>query len=155
VIEAVAGSIGIERTGIRFSPNIASQGVDDSDPAVLFTALAIRLEQLKVPWIELREAHQRTLAGAIPTAPVSPAMRPLYSGKIIVNSDYDGPSGQARLDEGIVDGIAFGRAFLANPDLVERIRRQAPLNQPDSSSFYWGGAEGYVDYPALPDARAA
>ena len=82
-------------------------------------------------------------------------MRPHYSGKIVVNSDYDGPSGQARLDEGIADGIAFGRAFLANPDLVERIRTQAPLNQPDSSTFYWGGAEGYVDYPALPETKAA
>ena len=155
VIEAVAGAIGIERTGIRFSPNIHSQGVDDSDPQAPFTALARRLEELRVPWIELREAHQPTLAGAIPTAPVSPAMRPLYSGKIIVNSDYDGPTAQARLDEGIADGIAFGRTFLANPDLVERIRTQAPLNQPDSSTFYWGGAEGYVDYPALPETKAA
>ena len=155
VIEAVAGAIGIGRTGIRFSPNIASQGVDDSDPAALFTALARRLEELKVPWIELREAHKATLAGAVPTEPVSPAMRPLYSGKIIVNSDYDGPSGQARLAEGVADGIAFGRTFLANPDLVDRIRLNAPLNEPDSSSFYWGGAEGYTDYPALREARAA
>ncbi|HEX6219357.1 MAG TPA: alkene reductase [Sphingomicrobium sp.] len=155
VIEAVAGAIGIERTGIRFSPNIYSQGVEDSDPAALFTALARRLEELNVPWIELREAYQPTSAGAVPTEPVSPAMRPIYSGKIIVNSDYDGPSGQARLNQGIVDGIAFGRAFLANPDLVERIRLGAPLNTPDSSSFYWGGAEGYVDYPALPETKAA
>jgi len=155
VIEAVAGAIGIERTGIRFSPNIYSQGVEDSDPIALFSALAVRLEELKVPWIELREAYRPASAGAVPTAPVSPAMRPLYSGKIIVNSDYDGPSAQARLDAGIADGIAFGRTFLANPDLVERIRRQAPLNAPDSSTFYWGGAEGYVDYPALPETKAA
>ena len=155
VIEAVAGAIGIERTGIRFSPNIYSQGVEDSDPIALFSALAVRLEEFKVPWIELREAYRPTSAGAVPTAPVSPAMRPLYSGKIIVNSDYDGPSAQARLDAGIADGIAFGRTFLANPDLVERIRRQAPLNAPDSSTFYWGGAEGYVDYPALPETKAA
>jgi len=155
VIEAVAGAIGIERTAIRFSPNLASQGVDDSDPMPLFQALAERLEELKVPWIELREAHQPTSAGAIPTEPVSPAMRPLYSGKIIVNSDYDGQSGQARLDDGIADGIAFGRAFLANPDLVERIRRQSPLNSPDSSSFYWGGPEGYTDYPTIEEQAAA
>ena len=155
VIEAVAGAIGIERTGIRFSPNIYSQGVEDSDPIALFSALAVRLEELKVPWIELREAYRPASAGAVPTAPVSPAMRPLYSGKIIVNSDYDGPSAQARLDAGIADGIAFGRTFLANPDLVERIRRKAPLNAPDSSTFYWGGAEGYVDYPTLPETKAA
>ena len=155
VIDAVAGAIGIGRTGIRFSPNIYSQGVEDRDPLALFKALAVRLEELKVPWIELREAYKPTSAGAVPTAPVSPAMRPLYSGKIIVNSDYDGPTGQARLDQGIVDGIAFGRAFLANPDLVERIRTRAPLNEPDSSTFYWGGAEGYVDYPAWRDDKAA
>ena len=155
VIEAVAGAIGIERTGIRFSPNIHSQGVDDSDPLALFTALARRLEELNVPWIELREPGEHTSFGSKPTAPVSPALRPLYAGKIIVNSDYDGPSAQARLDEGIADGIAFGRAFLANPDLVERIRTQAPLNTPDSSTFYWGGAEGYVDYPTLPATKAA
>jgi 2,4-dienoyl-CoA reductase-like NADH-dependent reductase (Old Yellow Enzyme family) len=155
VIEAVAAAIGIERTGIRFSPNIHSQGVEDSDPIPLFTALATRLEELKVPWIELREAYQPTSAGAVPTAPVSPAMRPLYSGKIIVNSDYDGPSGQARLDEGVVDGIAFGRAFLANPDLVERIRRNAPLNMPETRSFYWGGPEGYTDYPTIKEQATA
>ena len=155
VIEAVAGAIGIGHTGIRFSPNIYSQGVEDSDPIPLYTALAKRLEELKVPWIELREAYQPTSAGAVPTAPVSPAMRPHYSGKIIVNSDYDGPSGQERLNDGVADGIAFGRAFLANPDLVERIRHGAPLNEPDSSSFYWGGAEGYVDYPTWQEAQAA
>ena len=155
VIEAVAGAIGIERTGIRFSPNVHSQGVDDSNPQALFTALARRLEELKVPWIELREPGPDTDFGSKPSASVSPAMRPLYSGKIIVNSDYDGPSGQARLDEGIADGIAFGRTFLANPDLVERIRRQEPLNAPDSSTFYWGGPEGYTDYPTIKEQAAA
>ena len=155
VIEAVAGAVGIGRTAIRFSPNVHSQGVEDSDPQALFTALARRLEELKVPWIELREPGPDTNFGAKPTEPVSPAMRPVYSGKIIVNSDYDGPSGQARLDEGVVDGIAFGRPFLANPDLVERIHLNAPLNEPDSSSFYWGGTEGYLDYPTLRHAKAA
>ena len=155
VIEAVAGVIGIERTAIRFSPNVHSQGVEDSDPEALFTALARRLEELQVPWIELREPGPETNFGSKPTAPVSPAMRPLYSGKIIVNSDYDGPSAQARLDAGIVDGIAFGRTFLANPDLVERIRRQAPLNAPDTSTFYRGGAEGYTDYPTIKEQAAA
>ena len=155
VIAAVAHAIGIERTGIRFSPNVHSQGVEDSDPQALFTALALRLEELQVPWIELREPGRETDFGATPTAPVSPAMRAGYSGQIIVNSDYNGHNAQARLDEGIADGIAFGRAFLANPDLVERIRLDAPLNEPDSKTFYWGGTEGYLDYPTLLEAQAA
>jgi 2,4-dienoyl-CoA reductase-like NADH-dependent reductase (Old Yellow Enzyme family) len=155
VLEAVGDAIGMERVGIRFSPNIHSQGVEDSDPIALFTALAIRLEELKVPWIELREAHRPTSAGAIPTAPVSPAMRPLYSGKILLNSDYDGPSAKARVAEGIADAISFGRPFIANPDLVDRIAVGAPLAAGDGATFYSGEANGYIDYPALSEAKAA
>jgi 2,4-dienoyl-CoA reductase-like NADH-dependent reductase (Old Yellow Enzyme family) len=155
VLEAVGDAIGMDRVGIRFSPNIYSQGVEDSDPIALFTALARRLEELKVPWIELREAHQPTSAGAIPTAPVSPAMRPLYSGKILLNSDYDGPSARARMAEGIADAISFGRPFISNPDLVHRIAIGAPLAPGDESTFYSGDARGYVDYPRLDEAAAA
>ena len=155
VLEAVGGAIGMERVGIRFSPNIYSQGVEDSDPIPLFIALARRLEELKVPWIELREAHQPTSAGAVPTEPVSPAMRPLYSGKILLNSDYDGPSARERLGEGIADGISFGRPFISNPDLVHRLAIGAPLSPGDVATFYSGGAEGYLDYPVLDEAEAA
>ena len=155
VLEAVGDAIGMDRVGIRFSPNIYSQGVEDSDPLPLFTALAERLEELKVPWIELREAHQPTSAGAIPTEPVSPVMRPLYSGRILLNSDYDGPSARARMAEGIADGISFGRPFISNPDLVHRLAVGAPLSEGDVATFYSGGAEGYVDYPVHDEAEAA
>ncbi len=155
VLEAVGHVIGMERVGIRFSTNIATQGVEDSDPLPLFEALARRLEELKVPWIELREAHRPTSVGAIPTQAVSPAMRPLYSGKIALNSDYDGPSARARMEEGVADAISIGRPFISNPDLVERIRIGAPLAPGDTSTFYSGGTEGYVDYPTLADAEAA
>jgi 2,4-dienoyl-CoA reductase-like NADH-dependent reductase (Old Yellow Enzyme family) len=155
VLEAVGGAIGMERVGIRFSPNIYSQGVEDSDPIPLFSALAGRLEELKVPWIELREAHQPTSAGAIPTAPVSPAMRPLYSGRILLNSNYDGPRARSRMAEGIADGISFGRPFISNPDLVHRLATGAPFSPGDEATFYSGEAHGYIDYPTLHEARAA
>ncbi len=155
VIEAVGTEIGMDRVGIRFSPNVYTQGVEDSDPIPLFTALAHRLEELKVPWIELREAHQPTSAGAIPTAPVSQAMRQIYRGKILLNSDYDGSSAHKRMSEGVADGISFGRPFISNPDLVDRIARGAPLAPGDVGTFYEGGASGYVDYPTLDAARAA
>jgi N-ethylmaleimide reductase len=155
VLQAVGEAIGMDRVGIRFSPNIYSQGVEDSDPLPLFTALAERLEELKVPWIELREAHQPTSAGAIPTEPVSPAMRPLYSGRILLNSDYDGSSARERMAEGIADGISFGRPFISNPDLVHRLAVGAPLSEGDVATFYSGGAEGYVDYPVHDEAEAA
>lgn len=155
VLEAIDAEIGMDRTGIRFSPNVLTQGTEDSDPESLFVALARRLEALSVPWIEIREPHQPTSAGAIPTAPVSPDMRPHYSGVIALNSDYVGETAQARLDEGVGDAIAFGRTFIANPDLVDRIRQGAPLNEGDSRTFYSGGVEGYLDYPTLDDALAA
>ena len=155
VLEAVGAAVGMDRVGIRFSPNIHSQGVEDSDPVPLFSAVAERLESLGVPWIELREAHQPTSAGAIPTEPISPAMRPLYSGSILLNSDYDGPSARARMAEGVADGISFGRPFISNPDLVSRIRRGLALSPGDETTYYSGGAAGYVDYPALNEARAA
>lgn len=155
VLQAIGETIGMDRVGIRFSPNFLVQGVEDSDPIALFSAVAARLEELKVPWIELREAHQPTSAGSIPTEPVSPAMRALYSGKIAVNSDYDGPSARVRLAEGIVDAISFGRPFISNPDLVERLQAGAPLAAGDTHTYYRGGPSGYTDYPTLKDAEAA
>jgi N-ethylmaleimide reductase len=151
----VGDAIGMDRVGIRFSPNILVQGVEDSDPLPLYTALAARLEEMHVPWIELREAHRPTSAGAIPTAPVSPAIRPLYSGAILLNSDYDGPAARERMAEGIADAISFGRPFIANPDLVHRLAVGAPLSPGDVGTYYSGGAEGYVDYPPLDEAAAA
>jgi len=152
VIELVGKAIGMDRVGIRFSPNIHSQGVEDGDPVPLYEAVARRLEELKVPWIELREPSRPTSAGAIPTAPVSPSMRPLYSGKIVINSDYDWADAWERVAVGNADAVSIGRLFIANPDLVKRVALKAPLNEGDASTFYGGGAAGYVDYPTLDQA---
>jgi N-ethylmaleimide reductase len=155
VLEAVGGAIGMDKVGIRFSPNVYSQGVEDSYPLPLFEAVAKRLEELKVPWIELREPRRPTSAGAVPTDPVSPAMRPFYSGKIIINSDYDWRDALERVTARDADAVSIGRLFIANPDLVARIALGAPLNDGDASTFYSGGAAGYVDYPTLEQAQAA
>ena len=152
VLQAVGGTIGMDRVGIRFSPNFLVQGVEDSDPLTLFTELARQLEELNVPWIELREPDKPTSAGAIPTAPVSPAMRRHYSGRIAINSDYDWTDARARIADGFADAVSIGRLFIANPDLVRRLALEAPLNAGDPNTFYEGGAQGYVDYPALGEA---
>ena len=155
VIDAVAGEVGIERTGIRFSPNTLSQGIDDPAPEPLFVALGRALEARRVPWIELREPGLDSTFGAPSHPPVSPAMRPIYSGRIVLNSDYVGDTAQARLEEGVADAIAFGRPFIANPALVERLRKQAPLSPANPKTFYSRGPEGYTDYPAHPEQVAA
>ena len=155
VLQTVGETIGIDRVGIRFSPNILVQGVEDSGPVKLFTELAKTLEALQVPWIELREPSKPTSAGSIPTVPVSPAMRQHYSGKIVINSDQDWTDARVRIAEGHADAVSIGRLFIANPDLVRRIATGAPLNPGDPGTFYSGGAEGYTDYPVLTEQEAA
>ena len=155
VLEAVGSEIGIDRVGIRFSPNILVQGVDDSDPVPLYAELAKTLEELQVPWIELREPDKPTASGSVPTAPVSPAMREHYSGRIVINSDYDWTDARAKIANGHADAVSIGRLFIANPDLVKRIATDAPLNDGDPSTFYAGGPQGYIDYPPLGEQQAA
>jgi len=155
VVEAVAAEVGIARIGIRLSPIGASQGADDSDNAALFTAAATELEALDVPWNELREPGPQSTFGASDQPAVSPAMRGVYSGRIVLNSDYVGDTAEAKLGEGVADAISFGRTFIANPDLVARLRSGSELNEADAATFYSPGREGYTDYPMLKEQEAA
>jgi len=155
VVEAMAAEVGIDRTGIRLSPVGESQGCDDRDNHGLFTAVAARLETLKVPWIELREPGPQSTFRATDEPPASPSMRAVYSGKLVLNSDYDATNAQATLDAGIADAISFGRTYIANPDLAERLRAGAELNAWNAKTFYTPGSEGYTDYPVLTEQAAA
>ena len=82
-------------------------------------------------------------------AQVAKHFRPLYKGTLIINKGFSGETGNKVIEEDDADLVAFGVPFLANPDLVERIRKQAPLNAPDMATFYTPGPKGYVDYPTL------
>ncbi len=154
VAKRVAREIGAERVGVRLSPNGMVNGCDDPDHIALFTAAAAALEAVGIPWIELREPGPKASFRPTDQAPASPHMRKVFTGRIILNSDYKGASAQARLDEGVADAISFGRTFIANPDLVERLRIGAELNRWDADTFYSPGPKGYVDYPTLA-AKAA
>jgi N-ethylmaleimide reductase len=155
VVEAVSSEVGIGRTGIRLSPNGEVQGCNDSDNHALFTAAASDLERLGVPWLELREPGPHSTFRPTDEPPVSPAIRRAYSGRLVLNSDYDGTSAQAKLYEGIADAVSFGRPFIANPDLVGRIRGGVALNRWDAATFYTQGGEGYTDYPRHTEQQAA
>ncbi|QIK97294.1 alkene reductase [Sphingomonas sp. HDW15A] len=152
VAERIVSEIGADRVGVRMSPNGAVNGCDDPDHIALFTAAAAELERVGIPWIELREPGPQSTFRATDQQPASPSMRRVFSGKIVLNSDYKLESAQARLDEGIADAISFGRTFIANPDLVERLRAGAELNRWDVDTFYTSGPQGYVDYPKLGQA---
>ncbi|MET3437770.1 alkene reductase [Sphingomonas sp. 1185] len=157
ITERVIAVAGKERVGVRLSPNGDSQGVDDSDPASVFVPAAKMLSDLGIAFLELREIGPDGTYGSTDVPKLSPQIRQAFQGPLILNSDFDSrEKAQAALDSGVADGIAFGRTFLANPDLPERLRTDAPLNESDMKTWYSQGPEGYIDYPTLEEtARAA
>lgn len=154
VTQAVADIVGAERTAVRLSPNGDSQGANDSDPFTLFPAAAAALSEIGIAFLELREPSPDGTFGKAEVAPVHPHIRKAFKGPLVLNSDYDLARAQAALDAGEADAITFGRTFLANPDLVARLRAGAPLNPDNMATWYSQGAEGYVDYPAMAPENA-
>ncbi|MGE7991148.1 alkene reductase [Pseudomonas sp. NPDC089554] len=154
VTQAVADAVGAQRTAVRLSPNGESYGVDDSDPAPLYAAVAQMLDKIGIAFLELREPGPDGTFGATEVPRLSPLIRQHFSGPIVLNSDYDLARAQADLDSGLADAVSFGRPFLANPDLVERLRDGAPLNGDSMETYYSQGAEGYTDYPTLATQNA-
>jgi 2,4-dienoyl-CoA reductase-like NADH-dependent reductase (Old Yellow Enzyme family) len=155
VVERLIATVGAGRVGVRLSPNGEVQGADDSDPHALFPAAAALLDRLGVAWLELREPGPDSNFGKPSVAPVAPAIRKVFPRPLVLNSDYDGATGQAALDSGVADAISFGRTFIANPDLPRRIAEARPLTPARPETFYAGGATGYVDYPRWEEQAAA
>jgi N-ethylmaleimide reductase len=147
VVEALADTVGKERTAVRLSPNGDSQGVDDSNQAALFPAAAAALDSLGIAFLELREPGPDGTFGRTDRPPVAPLIRRAFKGPLVLNSDYDFARAQAAIATGAADAITFGRKFLANPDLPYRFAHNLPLNADDPKTWYSQGAEGYVTYP--------
>jgi N-ethylmaleimide reductase len=120
----------------------------DSQPAQTFTRAAQELNRFGLAYLHVVEyVSQDPLP--TPRARVAPQMRTAFSGPFILNGGYDARTGAAALEAGEADLIAYGRLFLANPDLVERFRMGAALSEPDTHTFYSSGSKGYTDYPML------
>lgn len=154
VMERVIAEAGAGRTSIRLSPNGETQGADDSDPESVFVPAAKVLNDLGIGFLELREQSPEGTFGASAVPKLSPAIRKVFSGPIVLNQDYTFEAAQRDLASGVADAIAWGRLFIANPDLVDRFRRGAPLNSDNPKTWYAPGAEGYTDYPALETVAA-
>ena len=150
VMDAVCREIGNDRVGLRLSPVTTFNDIRDDDPQALFEYVVTSLNPLKLAFLDILEG-----TGGAPREEWVPfdydRLRERYSGNLIRNNGYDFATAQAALKSGAADAIAFGRLLLANPDLVERFRRGAPLNPPDYETFYTGEARGYTDYPFLAD----
>ena len=139
---------------VRLSPNGDSQGADDSDPVPLFNAASAALSDLGIAFLELREPGADGTFGNTDVPKQSPEIRKHFSGPLVVNSDHTAQSAQAVIDAGVADAVSFGRPFISNPDLVERIRDGAAWAESNPKTWYSATAEGYTDYPALTEAVA-
>ncbi|MBN9585128.1 MAG: alkene reductase [Afipia sp. 62-7] len=152
VSKAVSAEIGSSRTGIRISPVTPANDVIDSNPQPLFDHIVDGLNALKLVYIHVIEG---ATGGPRDNAPFDyDSLRKRFSGTYIANNGYDFKLATDVLDKNKADLIAFGKLFISNPDLVERLKLGAPLNDFDKNTFYGGGAKGYTDYPALKQATA-
>jgi N-ethylmaleimide reductase len=149
VTEAVTGVWGADRVGIRFSPGGVFNDMRDRNPLETFGHVLSELNRFGLAYAHITRVTAQDLAHGA-TGGVGPReLRPYWKGRIVSAGGFTLEEGNAALAEGWADAIAFGVPFLSNPDLPERFRSKAPLNQPDESSFYGGTEKGYTDYPFL------
>ena len=149
ITEAVVAVWGGKKVGFRISPHFNLHAMSDTHPRETFGHLADRLSKLGIAYIHLVEPVGGKMGAVSPDAQMAPLIRKRFDGALILNGGYDKESATRAIEDGLADLIAFGTPFLANPDLPERFRKDAPLNREDPSTFYTGEEKGYTDYPAL------
>jgi len=141
VADAVAGVWGADRVGMHLAPRMDSHDMGDSDSLATFTYVGRELGKRGLAFLCAREAQKPDSIG--------PAIKDAFGGVYIANEGFTQESAARALADGTADAVAFGKLFIANPDLPIRFAKHTPLNPPDTKTFYAGGAEGYIDYPAL------
>ena len=146
VADACISVWGADRVGMHLAPRGDAQSMGDSNPAETFGHLASELGKRRLAYIFLREY--------VGPDRLAPLIKTAFGGPVIVNEKYTVEQAQADLDAGVADAVAFGRAFMANPDLPERLRLNAPLNPLDAATLYTPGPKGYTDYPTLRQVMA-
>lgn len=152
--EAVVEVCGGRRVGIRLSPvSPANDLGPNSDPEATYAYVVERLNAFGLAYLHVVEGATQG-PREVPNGFDLQILRRLFNGLYIANNGYTRALAIEARRRNLADLIAFGRAFLANPDLVERLRRDAPLNEPHRETFYGGGAKGYTDYPFLETAAA-
>ncbi len=151
VADAVVGVWGADRVGYRISPTGDFNGMSDDNPAQTFSTLATALSDRGLAYLHVVEEFR----GSTRDEAILDPIREAFKGVYIANGGYTAATAQERISSGKADAIAFGALFIANPDLPERLRLGADLNEPDPSTFYGGDEKGYNDYPFLEAASRA
>lgn len=159
VTQAVIDAVGANRVGYRINPlNLPPMGMIDSDPKATFSYFVERLDKMKIAYLHVLEPLPGSAMipdEALPKERLTPHFRTLFDGPLIANGSYDKARGNAAIASGEADLIAYGVPFLANPDLPERMKADAPLNAPDPETFYQGEEKGYIDYPRMSEHEVA
>ncbi len=148
VVEAVTQAIGADRTGLRLSPVTPANDASDSNPFPLFSHAIEGLNRHNLAYLHMVEGATGGPRDIVPDFDFQ-ALRRAFHGPYIANNGYDFAMADAALREGRADLIAFGRPYIANPDLVERLKSGAPLAELNRETLYGGDEHGYTDYPAL------
>ena len=147
VTKAVVEAIGSDKVGLRLSPVNPFNDMKDSNPQAVFNYVTEQLNQFNLAYLHVVEGGIH--GGGVADAFDFDAMRKLCKPPYMANLSYDKARGNAAIASGHADAVAYGVPFISNPDLVERFRQDAPLNEADSKSFYGGTEKGYTDYPTL------
>lgn len=141
VTDAAISVWGADRVGMHLAPRGDAHDMGDSDLRGVFTYVAEQLGQRRIAFLCSRERLSEDSLGS--------ELKRAFGGAYIVNEGFSKESAEGVLAAGWADAVAFGKAYIANPDLVDRFREDAPLNEPDFATFYQGGEKGYLDYPVL------
>lgn len=147
VTERVIATIGAHKTSVRLSPNGDTVGCIDSHPEQVFVPAAKLLNDLDIAFLELREPGPNGTFGKTDQPKLHGPIREVFRKPLVLNQDYTREEAIETVATGVADAIAFGRPFLANPDLVRRLEDNLPQNKDDIRTWYSQGAEGYTDYP--------
>ena len=150
VVDSILKALPAKRVGIRIAPTSAANDISDSNPAALFGVLVDELAKRKLAYLHVVEGQTQGPRDNLPFD--FSALKRAFGGVYIANNGYNRDMAIQAVAEGRADMVAFGRAFIANPDLVARLRIGAPLNEGDRATFYGGGEKGYTDYPTLDAA---
>jgi N-ethylmaleimide reductase len=148
-LEAAIEVWGADRVGLRLSPLGTFNDVGDDEPDVLYAYIAETLNRYGLAYLHLINPTTSSPEADPRAVTIMNAIREKYRGKLVVAGNFDHETAEAWLENGKADLIAFGRKFIANPDLPERLRKNLPLNADDPSTYYGGGAKGYTDYPSI------
>lgn len=152
VLDAMLKVVPCDRLGVRISPYFNINGIDDSEPEEMALYLASEFGKRDIAYLSVAEPSW--VGGISLTDTFKKKIRQTFSGALIYAGEYTREKAEAALQDGLADAIGFGRLYIANPDLVDRIRQNGPYNVPDRATFYTEGPKGYTDYPSLKDSAS-